>query len=151
QETLEALRAVVNEVLPSDPDLEAFLCMPGGGRELRARVIRQAFEGRADDFFVDFLLVLNDHDRLNLLRHVLHAYEQLYDQRQNRVRVAAHSAAPLPDDQRQRLLDQLRGPMRREPVVEFQVDPALLGGLVIRVGDFLYNASTRAQVEAIRD
>src|SRR5262249_57269894 len=91
-------------------------------------------QGRASEIFLNFLLVLNEHERLDLLRPILAAYRRLYEERTGHVRVRVKSAAPLPDDQRQRLEQELRAAFRREPILEARVDPDLLGGLGGQVG-----------------
>ncbi len=58
---------------------------------------------------------------------------------------------PLPDDQLERLRNELRGALRREPILETRVDPDLLGGLVVQVGDWVYDSSVRSRVADIRN
>jgi F-type H+-transporting ATPase subunit delta len=94
---------------------------------------------------------LNDHERLDLLRPIVAAFRELRDQRAGRMRVQVRSAVPLPDDQREQLLQQLRATFHTEPLLETQVDDDLLGGLVVRVGDWLYDHSVRSQLETLRD
>jgi F-type H+-transporting ATPase subunit delta len=145
------LDSLVNDVLRANPLLEVFFGSGAIGEHTKAEVIRSAFSGRASDLLVHSLLVLNDHDRLDLLRSIVAAYRELRDQREGRLRVYVRSAVPLPDDQRQRLLLELRETFHKEPLLETQVDSDLLGGMVVRVGDWLYDYSVRAQLEAIRD
>jgi F-type H+-transporting ATPase subunit delta len=64
--------------------------------------------------------------------------------------VEVRSAVPLPDDQRERLLNQLRATLQREPILQTRVDENLLGGLVVRVGDWVYDASVKTRLETIR-
>ncbi len=120
------------------------------GRERKAHVIRSAFEGRASDLLVNFLQVLNDHERLDLLPAIAAAYRELRDQRAGRIRVQVQSAVPLPEDQREQLRRKLAEVFRKDPQIETQVDPDLLGGMVVRVDDWLYDQSVRAQLEDIR-
>jgi F-type H+-transporting ATPase subunit delta len=150
-ELYEELETLVNDVFPADPRLEAFLSSGAISKHAKAEVIRSAFAGRASDLFVNALLVLNDHERLDLLRPIGVAYRQLRDQRAGRIRVLVRSAIPLPDDQRQRLLQQLRDTFHKEPLLQTQVDENLLGGMVVRVGDWLYDQSVRTQLETIRN
>jgi F-type H+-transporting ATPase subunit delta len=150
-ELYEELESLVNDILPADPRLEAFLSSGAIGKHTKAEVLRSAFAGRASDLFVNSLLVLSAHERLDLLRPIRAAYRQLRDQRAGRVRVVLRSALPLPDDQRQRLLQQLRDTFHKEPLLETQVDQELLGGIVVRVGDWLYDHSVRSQLETIRN
>jgi F-type H+-transporting ATPase subunit delta len=145
------LESLLNDVLPADPRLEAFLSSGAIGKHAKAEVIRTAFAGRASDLLINTLLVLNDHERLDLLRPIGAAYRQLRDQRAGRIRVVVRSAVPLPDDQRHRLLQQLRDTFHKEPLLETQVDQDLLGGMVVRVGDWLYDQSVRTQLETLRN
>ena len=100
---------------------------------------------------MDFLKVLNQHERLNLLRPILSAAKELQDERAKRIRVQVRSAVPLADEQANRLRQQLRETLKLDPVLQTEVDHELLGGVVVRVGDWLYDASVRAKLESIRN
>jgi F-type H+-transporting ATPase subunit delta len=149
-QVLEELGSLVEDVFRADPQLEAFLASGAISRKPKAEAIRRGFEGKASETFLNFLLVLNEHQRLDLLRAILRAARELRDERAGRLPVLVTSAAPLPDDQREQLLHDLRARYNKEPVLTLRVDPALLGGLVVRVGDWLYDASVRARLENIR-
>ena len=153
QDFLEALEDLVHNILTPHPELETFLAGRGAGREQKAAVIRGAFEGRTREEFVNFLLVLNNHGRLELIRPILVEFRQLYDRRLNRVRVIVTSAVPLDEGQRGRLVQELKGLARQpqEPILEMRVDPDLIGGLVVRVGDYEYDGSIRTELEILRD
>ena len=148
---LEELDSLIRDLFGAEPHLEAFLSSGAIGRDQKAKVIQSVFGGRASELFTDFLLVLNHHERLELLRPILTAARELYDQRSRRLRVQVRSAVPLPDDQRDRLMHELRHTFQLEPVLQTQVDPDLLGGMVVRVGDWVYDTSVRTQLETIRN
>jgi F-type H+-transporting ATPase subunit delta len=150
REILEELDALIDNVFRREPALEVLLGSPAVGRESKAAVLRQTFEGRANELLVDFLLVLNAHDRLDLLGGIVRVYRDLFDRSENRMQVRVSSAAPLPDDQRQRLLDELRAAFGKEPILNLAVEPDLLGGLVVQVDDWVYDSSVRSRLEAIR-
>jgi F-type H+-transporting ATPase subunit delta len=151
EELEEELDCLVKNVFDADPHLEIFLGSGAIGKQRKAEAIRQAFAGRASEVLLHSLLVLNHHERLDLLRPIRAAYRELRDRRAGRMRVLVQSALPLPDDQRNRLLQQLRETFRKEPVLEARVDQDLLGGMVVRVGDWLYDHSVRTQLETIRN
>jgi F-type H+-transporting ATPase subunit delta len=148
---LDELDSLIRDLFGADPHFEAFLASSAIGRDPKAQVLRSVFEGRASEVFANFLMVLNHHERLDLLRPILTAARDLYDQRARRLRVQVRSAVPLPDDQRDRLLHELRHTFHLEPVLQTQVDPDLLGGLVVRVGDWVYDTSVRTQLDTIRN
>ena len=144
------LQSLLAEVFQAAPEFEAFLKSGAIGRDRKAEVIRSAFENRASPLMTNFLLVLNDHERLDLLRPILVAARDLADQRAKRVRVRVRSAVPLPNDQRERLSQQIRDSLQLEPIVETEVDTDILGGLVVQVGDWQYDASVRTQLDILR-
>jgi F-type H+-transporting ATPase subunit delta len=149
-EVFEELTSLVQDVFPADPQFEAFLSSGAVGRLPKGAVLRSVFENRAGELFFNFLMVLNEHDRLELVRTILGALQTLRDERAKRVRVQVVTAAPLADDQRGQLKDYLQGNLQKEPMLETTVDPALIGGMIVRVGDWVYDASVRTKLESLR-
>jgi F-type H+-transporting ATPase subunit delta len=147
---IEELHSLIHDVFAGNPQLEILIAGRAVGRTAREEVIKKAFQGRSSGLFLNFLLVLNHHDRLELLRPILSALHQIDDERKNRVRVHVRSAVPLTDEQRERLITQLRRDLQADPTLDARVDPSLLGGLVVRTGDYVYDASVRTRLETIR-
>ena len=150
-QVLESLESLTRDLFPAEPQFEAFLSSSAVGRERKAHVIDKVFEGKSSQVFVDFLKVLNQHERLELLRPILAAAKELRDERAKRVRVQVRSAVPLADAETNRLVEQLRAALKLEPVLQTEVDENLLGGVVVKVGDWLYDASVRARLDSIRN
>lgn len=150
-EVLEEFDALVDDLFRRDPRLEAFLSSTAIGRDRKRAALDSAFGGKANPVFVNFLQVLNNHDRLDVLRAVHAAYRNLFDQKAGRMRVEVQSAVPLADDQRQRLVGELRQAFGREPVLDERTDPELIAGLVVRVGDWVYDTSLRSRLRALRN
>jgi F-type H+-transporting ATPase subunit delta len=151
QEVLDELQALHQYVLAHpDPKLRQFFTSGVISHDRTKAAILGAFQGRASDLLLNFLLVLNEHGRLGLLAAMLAEYRDLYNERANRFRVRVRVAAPLPDDQRQRLEQQLREQYHKEPVLDLKVDPGLLGGLVVRVGDWVFDGSVRTRLETLQ-
>jgi F-type H+-transporting ATPase subunit delta len=148
---LEELQGLVGEVFRRDPGFELFLGSAAIGRDRKTEVLNRAFGGLASEIFLNFLLVLNEHDRLNLLRGVLASYQKEYDKRGGRLHVEVRSAIPLAEDQLENLRQQLRTTFSREPVLDTRIDPDLLGGLVVRVADWVFDSSVRSRLDRIRN
>jgi F-type H+-transporting ATPase subunit delta len=120
------------------------------GKDRRDSAIRAAFGDRIHPLILNFLLVLNDHERLFLVRPIIEELRILDDLRRLRFRVTVQSAVPLAEEQRQRLLEDLRNSFRLEPVLDQRLDPDLLGGVVLRVADFVFDGSVRTQLINMR-
>jgi F-type H+-transporting ATPase subunit delta len=144
------LTALVGD-LAAHPDAAAFLASPAVGKKAKAAALAAALAGHASDLLRGLVGVLAQNNRLGLLRNVAAAYRQLLDVRVGRVRVKVTAAVPLGDEQQAALaanLKQLLGD--REPVLDVRVDPDLLGGLVVQVGDSVIDTSVRSRLQSIR-
>jgi F-type H+-transporting ATPase subunit delta len=145
----EELDSLIDDVFRADPQGEAFLASLAVGRDRKKEVLRSIFEPRASKVFFNFLMVLNNHERLELLRPIRSAYRTLLNERAKRIPVHVRSAVALADDQRERLVRTVRDIMHLEPILEAQIDPDLLGGVVVRVGDWLFDGSVRSRLASL--
>lgn len=135
------------------PEIGIAFTDPAVGRDNRERAIVRILEHRVSPLLVDFLLLVNRNDRLHLLESIILAYRNRYEEASKHVRVKVRSATPLHEDQQQRLRQQLLTsltPTPREVILETKLDPELLGGIVVQVGDRVYDYSVRTRLESIR-
>ena len=135
KEELETLGAA----LDADPKRTEFFGSPLVDDETKHDVVERVLRNKASDLLVDTLQVMRRKGRLGLTRAVIRAYRELWMKRRNQVEARVASAVPLTDAQRAALRAELGRVLAyrsgREPVLVERVDPALLGGLVISVGD----------------
>jgi F-type H+-transporting ATPase subunit delta len=150
-ELLDELGTLTEGVFKQDPGLELFFASAAVGRERKAEVLHRALDGRASPAFVRFLDVLNGHDRLDMLRAISQAFRALHDRKSRRLHVHVTSAVPLTDDERGRVVADIKSLGPIEPVLDEVVDPDILGGIVIRVQDWVYDASVRTRIQAVRN
>jgi F-type H+-transporting ATPase subunit delta len=146
-EELEAIRA---EVLQAQPRFAEILGSDSVSIDEKDRILTQTFEGRVLPTVLRFLRVLNRHGRLNLLSSVTLQARATLDRRQNRKPVTVRSAIALDEGQLSALRDRLASMTHATPVITLVVDPSLIGGLVVQVGDEVYDASVRTRLEALR-
>lgn len=149
-EVLNEFQALILEVFGAEPRLETLFSSAAVGRIARQAALEKVFQDRASPLFYSFLQVLNDHERLDLLRPILAVALEVNDQRHRRLRVHVATAVPMPQDQAQRLEEGLRNHFGLEPVMFLSVDPTLLGGLRVRIGDMLYDATVKARIDNLR-
>jgi len=145
------LQAVVREVYSKSPDIEATLASPVVKRSAKVPVLEHAFKNNVSDLLFNFLIVLNAKDRLSLVRHVAAAYRDIVDERAKRVRVSVRSAVPLSDEQTERLKQAIGEATGLEPIIQPKVDESLLGGMIVQVGDQVFDSSVRYRIEAMRN
>ena len=142
---LEQVAAAVS----ADVELRDFIATPVLDATPKKHAI-QALAGKIDDTVIDFLCLLIDKGRIEWLAEIASAYRDLADVAAGRLRVRAASAVALPADQRQRLEETLHAALKSECIVEAVVEPELIGGLVLQIGDKVYDGSVRSQLRRVR-
>lgn len=150
EEVLDELDAIRTFVTGTHPAFAAMMGSPIRTLPEKDEVLVRTFEGRTLPTSVHFLRVLNRHGRLELLGPVLRTARAIWERRQNRRPVTVRSAVPLGDDQQEALRGRLAQSLGATPVLRLEIDPALIGGLVIQVGDDVYDASVRNRLEQLR-
>jgi F-type H+-transporting ATPase subunit delta len=98
-----------------------------------------------------FALLLLDRGRIVLLAWLARAYRELADAHAGRVRAVVTSATPLSPADLERVRKSLERRTKKTVMLEAQVDPNLIGGLVAQVGDLVLDGSVRTQLSTLRD
>jgi len=140
EEVLDELQGVAR-LAEADPALADFLASPLVGAETRRQAIERLFRGRASDLVVDALQVISKKGRLGILAAIAESYRQEHRDRLGLVDVLVTTAVPLPRALAERLSRALEAKTGKTSHLIEQVDPELLGGLVVRVGDQKFDAS----------
>jgi F-type H+-transporting ATPase subunit delta len=145
------LSAVAADVVGKNPEVAAFLASPAVTAKNKLPILGAAFGDAASELFQKFLHVLTENNRLGLLRDVSAAYQAIRDRQAGRVRVLVRSAAPLSDSQQADLRKTLADRLDKQPILTVRVEPELLGGLVVQVGDRVYDSSVRTRLESLKN
>jgi len=149
-EVLDELDEVRSLLGGGSPEFARLMASPAHSSTDKDRLLVKAFEGKATPTAFHFLRVLNRHGRLGMLGPVVRLAREVWDRRQNRRPVTVRSAVPLDDGQKDALRDRLARALGATPVFHEEVDPGLIGGLVVQVGDDVYDASVRTRLEQLR-
>jgi F-type H+-transporting ATPase subunit delta len=137
--------------MKDDPGVRLFLSSPAVGTADRQRVLQHAFKGKVSPLMWNFLGVLNLKGRLGILDEIADAYADQLDQQLGKVEVDVTVAHRLGDDQLDEVRRRVSQALKRDATVHQYVDDGIIGGMVLRVGDKLIDASVRYQLQAMRD
>ena len=114
------------------------------------RLFARQPSGQLSATTLNFLKVLTKHGRLGCLRDVVRSAEALWSDRNSRVQLELQLAHQLDDKLHEELIASLRDTLGIDPIVTTRIDADLIGGFVVRVGDKVYDASARTQLEKTR-
>ena len=116
-------------------------------REIAREVATRLGVSRA---VASFLGLLAERNRLAFLADIGERYGRLVDDRLGRVRARIVAARPLSDDDRQRITALFEKTTGKTVLAETEVDPDLLGGILVEIGGRVYDGSVRTQLETIK-
>jgi len=112
----------------------------------RARSIRRIFEGTASGTLINFLLVLNDKQRLDEVAGIAVAFDRIDKAERDQVDVEVFTAVRLSREQLDNVAERVGDAIGKKAIVSQQVDESLIGGLKLRIGDKLIDASVASQL-----
>jgi F-type H+-transporting ATPase subunit delta len=150
EKTLAELDALV-ELLASNDSLRDALLRPLHPARQRQQVLDAvAARLKASATVRQFCAVLIEHRRLGDFFAIRDEFERLVNEAGGRVQAQVRTASPLQKAQRSRLQRALSARTGKEVQIEVEVDPSLIGGVVARVGDLVFDGSLRTQLDQLR-
>lgn len=132
-------------------ELRIFLTAPGLSREAKHGVIEKlAARMGASKIIRNFLFVMVDNQRAALLPDILAAFQEVIRRRQGVAEAEVSSAVNLSDAQKAQLLQTLERLTGKKIQAQYALEPELLGGAVVRIGDTIYDGSLRSRLNEMR-
>ncbi|MEZ6058734.1 MAG: ATP synthase F1 subunit delta [Planctomycetaceae bacterium] len=143
------LASFVDDVLAVHPDFRQVLVSDSVSRDDKLAVIGRSVAPHCSEFFANFLKVLVRHNRMQLIDEIRQVVVQVREELAGQQRVQVRSARPLSDQSRGQIRDRLKDKLGFEPILQESVDESLIGGLVIQVGDTVYDSSLRTRLKTL--
>lgn len=148
-QVIEQLGTLSDEHLSGSPELRAAFSSPRIDEAEKTKVIDRIFGEEFHPVLVKFLKVMAGRGRLGYVNAVRAAADDMYDEMLGRVVASVQTAVPLDDALRSQITDQLGTIMNKQVRLRESVDPELIGGMVIRVGDRVFDSSVSNRLDKI--
>lgn len=144
--------ATFSEAFAHSSDLRTTLESPAVSREAKLQVIQKlSAVMNLAPAVRNFLCVLVDHRRTELLFEIQQLFRVELNARQNIAEAVVTSAQALSADERKKLVEMLETQTKKKIEAQFHEDEALVGGTLVRVGSTVYDSSVRAQLDRMRE
>ena len=149
ESVLAEFASLLEDVFGTWPKLEEIFVSPMVPSNEKTRILDEILKG-ASETFQSFLKTVARRGRLDLLRDIYRQCRLISQQRKGHVSVQITTASPLDEATRNNLVAKLRGFIKGEPDIQTHVDPDTIGGIIVRVGDTLFDASIATQLKNVR-
>ncbi|CAN5725356.1 F0F1 ATP synthase subunit delta [soil metagenome] len=143
---LDAVVALLDEV----PGFREFLETPRIDAEQKKKVLRDSLEGRVPTHVLNFILLVVDKRRQRVLDRIATEYRDILDQSLGRSHVEVHVARPLGEGELSEIAAELSRILGKEAIPHVRVKPELVGGIVFRSGDTIFDGSVRRRLQRMR-
>lgn len=140
----------IARLLDEQRDFAQFLETPRIDTGEKKRVLRESFGGRIPDHVLNFLFIVVDKGRQRFLARMASEYRDLLDERMGRAHVDVTVARPVDESFMEELADHLSRSLGKDVIPHVRVDPSLVGGIVVRSGDVVFDGSVRRRLEGLR-
>jgi len=142
---------MLRETLESNRELARFFESPVIPLEKKDDVVRELLSDRVQDLTLRFLRLLVHKDRETMTKPILDQYQALRDDQRGIVDAHVAVARPLADDDREAVIEALEEKTGKSIRLHVEQDDDLVGGIIIRIGDRVFDASVRNKLANLRD
>ena len=146
----EELNSLVDGVLEKYPEFEDLLFSDSVGREDKLAIVDRVFGPQASEFFLNFLKVLIGHGRIAMLPLIQNVLGKLQDEAAGKRRIRIRTARPLSESSKAQIRKQVSEKLGFEAILQETVDASLIGGMVLQVGDTIYDSSLRTRLKELK-
>ena len=141
----------VLELLQSSSELKAFLDNPLMKADAKKEVLQQVLQSDVQSYFSNFVKILVDRRRIFLLEAICEEYQALLRKLNNTVLAEVISTVELSEAQRQQIIAKVQQMTQAQDVeLSARIDAELIGGVIIKVGSEVLDASIRGQLRRMR-
>ena len=150
EQVLAELDSLVDDILENAASLDETLASPRVPLEAKERILDRAFSGQMTPSLLVFLKVVCRRGRFDCMRAIRRAAREQYNELRGRVEVQVAAPGPLDAETQQLVEARLRATLGQDVDLTVRVDPGLIGGLVVRVGDTVYDGSVANRLSRLR-
>ena len=137
------------DALNENHNLRIFFFSPYFSTEEKKAALHRVVQG-ADQIFLSFLETLVERHRMPVLFRIRARYEQLWDEANRVLPVSVTSAVPLDESVINEIVERIGEQTGETVQLQTATDPEILGGIVVRVGNEILDASIRSRLEQLR-
>lgn len=149
-EEVENELTAIGRTLAADAEFRAFLRHPLLARGTKKEAVEAIFKDSVQPVVLQFLGVVVERGRGDVLDEIISEYIRLSQEERNIAEAKIRSAVPLTAEERERLTERLGAVTGKQVYLTETVDPSILGGMVVTIGDRMIDGSLQRQLQEMK-
>ncbi len=141
---------LVYSTIKSSAELSRTLLSPVVKAQIKFSILEEIFKEKICKETMDFIKFVVEKNREDLFESIVKKFLELRDQKHGLVNVNVKSATELTKDQKEKLKGKFEKLLNKKVRLNFTIEPGVIGGIVAKVGDTVYDASLKNQLEILR-
>ena len=142
--------SLVCEMLKQNEEFVALLRSPSVPLSERLQVVETAFSAAVDEYVLSFLMLLTEKGRMGEFFECEAEYRRLLSCKNKTVQAIVRSAKPLSGEQKSKLTEKLSGQCGKTVFLVEQIDPSMLGGIVVELDGKLIDGSLKTKLKQVK-
>ena len=152
-EEIEAELDSFSEALKRSSEIEKFLADPRLKIGQKKKFLEKIYQERNHEIYeilLNFFMVLFEKNRFDLIHEIAVSFKRIADEAQGQGVAEIHTAAPLKSHEEQKIVARLEKMAGYKITVKEEVDPSLIGGLLVRVKNRVIDGTVKYQIELLK-
>jgi len=142
---------VIVDIFKSNTEFKSFLLNRKVHPQSKKRILKNIFENRVEKELLNFLMLLVDKDRLDILEEIYDEFQKMWDERKNTLILKIISATPLEVEQISRIKEKyMRFYNKNAARATLEIDKSLIGGVKIQIGDRIIDDSVKSKLLGLK-
>jgi F-type H+-transporting ATPase subunit delta len=141
---------LIRSVMKSSPELARMLVNPIVKPEKKKLILEEIFKGKISADSLSFIKFVIEKQRGNLLQSIVEKFLELRDEKQGIVNVDVKTPFDFTEEQKKKLKTRLEKMLNKKTRLNFETDSTVVGGFVAKIGDTVYDASVRHQLDLLK-
>ncbi len=142
----------LDSFLKANPDIEAALESPVIGLDVKQEVVEELIKAaKVEKTMANFLRILVQNNRIHYLSLIAEAYQELMDEEMGIVRAKVITAIPLKKNLQKKMQEVFSTLTGKQVVLEALEDPEIIGGVIAKVGDKVWDGSIKSQLQGFKE
>ncbi|MCK0130561.1 ATP synthase F1 subunit delta [Flavobacteriaceae bacterium F08102] len=141
---------LITKTIDENQDLQWMIHNPVIKNSVKKEVLTSIFKDKIEPTSLSLISLLIENKRLKMLDDVAKEYTFIYDRHRGTQIAQVTSAIPLSDELKDKILAKLKDLVGKEVSIENTIDPSIIGGFILRIGDQQYDASITGKMNNLR-